>query len=124
MPEIAAGTAKSAAVSAGPLPRIATMSAIASEPADLHVEEDAERAERPSLERPEEVRESPRQARAERESDRPHRATLAVRNGTRRSDRVELIRVVEHRRLGGAGRACVVVAGDRVQELRTGGCLE
>ena len=41
-------------------------------------------------------------------------------HGTRRGDRVELVRVVEHGRLGGARRAGVVVAGDRVQQLGAG----
>ena len=74
-------------------------------------EQDAKRAEHASLERPEEVREAPREARAEGEC-----GGLSG-NRPRRGDRVELVRVVEHGRLRGARRAGVVVRGDRVQQL-------
>ena len=53
----------------------------------------------------------------ERESRDGHRASV-VADRAGRGDRVELVRVVEHGRLRGAGRARVVVASDGVQELR------
>ena len=45
-------------------------------------------------------------------------APQLVRHRASRGDRVELIRVVERRGFGGARRARVVVARDRVQQLR------
>ena len=51
----------------------------AEQPAELHVHEHAQRTERSALERPEEVREPPRQARAQRENNRLHQKTLASR---------------------------------------------
>ena len=55
---------------------------------------------------PRKSRDAPRQARPEGEDDREHGY---VRDGPRRGDGVELVRVVEHRRLGRARRARVVV---------------
>src|SRR5512133_1034196 len=43
---------------------------------------------------------------------------LLVGYRSRCGDRVELIRVIEHRRFGGARSPCVVMAGDRMQQLR------
>ena len=65
----------------------------------------------------EEVADAAGDGRAEREEDRGH-AGGSVADGPRRGDGVELVRVVEHGRLGRAGGAAVVVAGDRVQQLR------
>ena len=66
--------------------------------------------------RADEVGDPPDEARAEREHDARHReASVVDRPG--RGDRVELVRVVEDGRLGRPRRACVVVAGDAVEQL-------
>ena len=52
----------------------------------------------------------------ERQNHGCHRE-LSLADGPGRGLRVELVRVVEHGRLGGARRLPVVVCGDRVEEL-------
>ena len=111
VPPSAAAIANRTAQPAGPSPRIATAIAIASSAADLRPEEDAQRAERAADQRADEVGDAPREARAEREQERRSIDPAG------RCDRVELVRVVQHGRLGGAGGARVVVHGDAVEEL-------
>ena len=50
-------------------------------------------------------------------SARAAKPNASVADRPRRGGRVELVRVVEDDRLGGAGCRAVVVRGDRVQEL-------
>jgi hypothetical protein len=52
------------------------------------------------------------------------RRASVVADGARRGLRVELVRVVEHGRLGGACCRAIVVACDGVQELREDGGIE
>ena len=89
-------------------------------PADLRPEQHPERAQRPADERADEICDAPREARAEREQQR--RQSTSAGGG----DRVELVRVVEHRRLGRSRRARVVVRRRRsagAPRLRRGRAL-
>src|SRR5439155_5447120 len=82
-------------------------------------DQDGDGVQRSALETAEEVSDSPR--RRGRQGKR-RREQLLHRPGGR--DRVELVCVVEHRRLGGFGRAQVVMNSDRVQELGPNFSLE
>ncbi len=64
-----------------------------------------------------EVAGAPRECAAERQQ---RRHEVLVPDGARRGLRVELVRVVEDRRLRRARRLPLVMCGDRVQELREG----
>ena len=79
---------------------------------DVDDEQDGERREAAREVAAEIVRDAPRHARREGEERRGH-----VSYRTSRGDRVELVRVIEHRRLRRAARARIVVRADRVQEL-------
>ena len=86
------------------------------EPDGLGHGQNGQRRERPALQPAEEVADAPGDARPEREDRREHGSGGGL-NRADRGGRVELVRVVEHGRLGGASAPRVVVAGDRVQEL-------
>ena len=85
------------------------------EPERLRQRHHRQRRHDAALQPAEEVADAPGEAGSESERSGEH---YSVRNRPRRGDRVELVRVVEDGRLGRARGAHVVVARDRVHELR------
>src|SRR5439155_11067557 len=85
----------------------------------LRARDHRQRRQRARLQPAEEVADAPGDARPERDG-----GGYQLLDGAGRGDRVELVRVVEDGGFGRARRACVVVACDRVEQLRTDVRLE
>ena len=85
----------------------------AARPKTCDTHEHRQDVQRPRCQAAEEVAEPPREARAESQRDREQ----LIPDGPGRRDGVELVRVIEDGRLGGAGGVAVVVRRDCVQEL-------
>ena len=81
----------------------------------LREDEDGQDADSPRRKPPEEVAGSPGKRGAKRQQRR--HAALRVADRARGRLGVELIRVIQHGRLGRTSRLAIVVAGNRVQEL-------